>query len=112
MRKARDRVNLGEVGVGSLRTRRGATGALVLEVPGPDGHAKADALAVQLGEALRDQEGVVVARLHKMADIRVRDLEDSISPEAVAARIAEAGECAQTLVKVGVIRTIRDDLGL
>ena len=94
VRRARQRIKLGEVGVGDLRTKCGITGALVLKIPVPDGPTRADLLAEKLGEALRDQEGVKIARSQKMVDVRMQNLEDSICPEEVAEKIAEVGACA------------------
>ncbi|XP_032664108.1 uncharacterized protein LOC116840892 [Odontomachus brunneus] len=45
MRWARGEINLGDLEIGEIRTRRTVTGALVLEIPGTEGHARADALA-------------------------------------------------------------------
>jgi len=79
MRRARERIKLGEIGVGDLCTKRGITGALVLKIPVPDGSVRANLLAKKLGEAFRDQKGIKIARPQKM-DVRVRDLDDSITP--------------------------------
>jgi len=68
-------------------------------------------LAEKLGEDLRDQEGIKIARLQKMVDVWVWDLDDSISLEEVAERIAEVGACARDSVRIGVIRATRDGLG-
>jgi len=79
MRRARERIKLGEIGVGDLCTKCGITGALVLKIPVPDGSVRANLLAKKLGEAFRDQKGIKIARPQKM-DVRVRDLDDSITP--------------------------------
>ncbi|KYN18066.1 hypothetical protein ALC57_09633, partial [Trachymyrmex cornetzi] len=89
MRGAREKIHLGEIVINDLRTRRGVTSSLVLEVPGPDSPAKADALAEKLAEALRDKEGMTVSR----------------------PRIAEEGGCTVNLVRVGIVRVTRDGMG-
>jgi len=75
-----------------------------LEIPGAEGAKKADALAHKLREALADRQGVVVTRPQKTAEIRVRDLEDSVSAAEVAAALAEKGGCHPKEIAVGPIR--------
>jgi len=62
MRLARERVNLRNLGISELRPQRARTGALLLEVPGADGAARADAVAREMQEALIDREGIVISR--------------------------------------------------
>ncbi|KYN29524.1 hypothetical protein ALC57_01028 [Trachymyrmex cornetzi] len=111
MRRAPEHIDLREMGVEGMRIRRGVSGALILEIPGSDGPARADTLAAKLREALEDREGVKIGRPHKTVDVRIRDLEDSISPEEVAAVIAERGACVRGLIKVGAVTVTGDGLG-
>jgi len=92
------------LGIPELRPRRARTGALLLEVPGADGGTKAGALAEKLRVALGDREGVTVSRPVKTAEMRVKDLEDSISAAEVAEALAAQGGCAIEDVRVGPIR--------
>jgi len=104
MRIVRARVNLNELGIREMLPRRARTGALLLEIPGAEGGKKADALAAKLREALADRQGVAVTRPTKTAEIRVRDLEDSVSAADVAAALAEKGGCHPNEITVGPIR--------
>lgn len=85
MRKAREAINLKKLGIKSLRPKRAITGTLVLEIPGPDGVKKATTLREKMEIALSDMEG---ARPVKLADLRIRDMDNSIEEidfkEAVA----------------------------
>ncbi|XP_032677056.1 uncharacterized protein LOC116846829 [Odontomachus brunneus] len=93
MRRARSQKDLEELGIGDLRTRRAVIGALVLEVPDPEGHAKADALANRMSVLFADKRDVRIARPTKRADIRVRDLDDAVAAEDVISAVAIAGGC-------------------
>jgi len=111
MRLARERVDIRGLGIPELRPRRARTGALLLEVPGADGGTKAGALAEKLRVALGDREGVTVSRPVKTAEMRVKDLEDSISAAEVAEALAAQGGCAIEDVRVGPIRPGTNRLG-
>jgi len=76
-------------------------GALLLEIPGTDGTVKADALAREMQEILRDREGMVISRPVKTAEIRVKNVEDSVSVIEIAKAVADHGECRVTEVRVG-----------
>ncbi|XP_032671665.1 uncharacterized protein LOC116844352 [Odontomachus brunneus] len=93
MRRARSQIDLGELGIGDLGTRRAVTGALVLGISGPEGHARADALANRMAALFADKGDVRIARPAKRADIRVRDLDDAATVEDVVSAVAVAGGC-------------------
>lgn len=69
MAKATAEINLEEIGISALRPKRAITGALVLEVPGPEGVTRAKMLKEKLQKAVGDMEGVKVARPVKTMDI-------------------------------------------
>jgi len=72
---------------------------------------KAEVLAGELREALKDREGVRVTRPFKTAEIRVKDIMDSISAVEVAAAVAEQGDCSAAEVRVGPVRPGTNRLG-
>jgi len=111
MRLARARISLNEIGIREMRPRRARTGALLLEIPGADGPQLADALADQLRSVLADKQGVTVIRPQKTAEIRVRDLEDSISADEIAAVLTERGGCHPEEVRVGPIPQTPNGMG-
>ncbi|XP_032690682.1 uncharacterized protein LOC116853647 [Odontomachus brunneus] len=111
MRRARGQIDLGELGIGDLRTRRAVTGALVLEIPGPEGHARANTLANKMAALFADKEDVRIARPTKRADIRVRDLDDTATVEDVISAVAVVGGCGPGYLKAGKIRPGPDRMG-
>lgn len=104
MRKAREAINLEKLGIKSLRPKRAITGALVLEIPDPDGVKKATTLREKMEIALSDMEGVRVARPVKLADLRIRDMDNSIEEIDFKEAVAKAGGCDPTEIKVGTRR--------
>lgn len=48
IRLARERVNLEELGIEATKSKRALTGALILEIPGPESESKANRLAACL----------------------------------------------------------------
>ncbi|CAH2209136.1 jg18883, partial [Pararge aegeria aegeria] len=110
MAAAKQRINLADCGISHLRQKKAITGGLILEVPGPDSTKKADALAERLRAALADM-GVRIARPVKTGEIRVMDLDESITRNDIAAVISETGGCSQEEVKVGEIRLNPSRLG-
>jgi len=111
MRLARARVNIKDLGIPELRPRRARTGALLLEVPGADGGRRASVLAGKLREALGDREGITISQPVKTAEMRVKDIEDSISAIEIAEALAAQGGCATDDVRVGPIRIGANQLG-
>ncbi|KOB72329.1 Gag-like protein, partial [Operophtera brumata] len=110
MAAAKQRIKLSDVGVDTVRSKKAITGALIMEVSGPDCGPKADALAERMRVALADM-GVRIVRPVKMAELRLKDLDDSVTPEEVAAAVAKAGSCSVDDVRVGDIRRLPTTLG-
>ncbi|KMQ87404.1 cellular nucleic acid-binding protein [Lasius niger] len=90
MTEARVKIDPKTLGIGFLRTRKAVTGALVLEVPGRDAVQKADQLA-KLMDGVLKSKGVRVSRFSKRAELRVRGLEDFVTPEIAAEAVALVG---------------------
>jgi len=111
MKKARSQISPEEFGAKDIKPRRARTGALLLEIPGPDNEKIADNLAQKMREILNGQEGVVISRPIKTTEIRVRDIEDSISVDEVVESLAASGGCTKEGIKVGPIRRAPNGLG-
>lgn len=79
---AKEKIKLPECGIErGLNFKRSLTGALAIELPGPESNIHADNLASKLRALFADKEGVKITRPMKMAlkmELRVRDLDDSI----------------------------------
>lgn len=79
LRVAKEKIILPECGIeGGLNFKRTLTGALAIELPGLESNIQADNLASNLRALFADKEGVKITRPMKMAELRVRDLDDSI----------------------------------
>lgn len=110
MKAAKTKIRLEDLGISDLRFRKAITGALVMEVQGEGRDEKADNLAKNIKEVLADTEAVI-ARPVKTAELRVMDLDESVTPEDVADAIARVGECSALSIKVGEIRMSSSRLG-
>ena len=99
--RAREKINLGELGIDGLKFRRAVTGARILEVPGKESASKADQLAIKLREAL--PANVRVARPTKCVAIRISGLDDSVEKSDVRTAVSAVGLCPVEQVSVGEI---------
>ncbi|XP_011878926.1 PREDICTED: uncharacterized protein LOC105568124 [Vollenhovia emeryi] len=111
MRLVKSQINLEELGIDTLRPRRAQTGAIILEISGENAKEKADSLADKMRAVIGDREGVKVTRPAKMAELRIRDLDDSVTVTDVKEAVAEAGGCAPTEVKTGEVKPAPNGLG-
>lgn len=107
---ARSKMRLRDLGITEVKARRAVTGGMLLEIPGPDGEAKADTLATRTAEVLVGT-AVKVARPTKTAEIRAAGLDDSVTPKEVRVAIATQGGCAESQIKLGPIRRSPSALG-
>lgn len=85
IRQAREKISLAEIGIeeSGIRAHKGVTGAMIYEVSGPDKQKKADIFAGKLAEVVGNLEGVRVTRPTKMAEVRLRGIDDATSPEEI-----------------------------
>ncbi|XP_029161111.1 uncharacterized protein LOC114932867 [Nylanderia fulva] len=96
MREARQKINLEDLGIkNGVKIKRAITGALMYEVPGARSQELADSLARRLKAALADKEGVRVQRPTKSAEIRIRGLDDSVTPSDVRNAVSNEGGCEE-----------------
>lgn len=113
MREAKEKIQLKDCGIkGGLNFKRALTSALTLEFPGPEGNVSADNLANKLRNLFANKEGIKISRPVKMAEMRIRDLDDSIRPDELKYVVTEAGGCHEGEVRVGPIRKNIDGLGI
>ncbi|EFN73537.1 hypothetical protein EAG_10971, partial [Camponotus floridanus] len=85
---------LKEMGIEELRTRKSMTGAYVFEIPGKDREereAKAEALASRLETVFRGRDEIKVSCPLKIAQIRIRDLDESVVTEDIVQAITKVG---------------------
>ncbi|XP_020298684.1 uncharacterized protein LOC109862925 [Pseudomyrmex gracilis] len=96
----RSKVAIEPFGITDLRARRALTGVLILEVPNADSETRAEKLYEAM-LPLVTEKGARLARPIKTVDIRVRGLDELISPNEVRDAVASIGGCRPTDVKVG-----------
>ncbi|XP_025163933.1 uncharacterized protein LOC112590732 [Harpegnathos saltator] len=100
--EAKRKIDLTGMGIEKIKTRVGATGALVLEIPGEERSKLADLLADKLKEVLTDRARV--SRAQKMGELRLKGLEISTSESEAAEAVAKIGGCQVGEVKTGSIK--------
>ncbi|XP_018375574.1 PREDICTED: uncharacterized protein LOC108769211 [Trachymyrmex cornetzi] len=112
MRVAKDKISLEEMGITNIRPRRARTGAFMLEIPGGvEGTAKADALAARLRQELADKKDVLISRPMKMTEMRIKDLEDSVTLAELTTHVATGGGCNPADIRMGQLRRPPKGLG-
>jgi hypothetical protein len=108
--KAKESIDLAHLGINAVKFKRAVTGARVLEVPGTSSGEKADLLAKELADKL-GQDVVRISRPTMCAELRLTQLDDSVSLGEVVAAVAKVGGCEESQVKAGEIRQDASGLG-
>lgn len=104
LREARSKIDLEGMGIPGVKIRRAITGALIFEIPGEQSHERADTLALHLKQALSGKEEVRIQRPTKMAELRMRGLDESSCPSEVREAVASQGRCEEEEVSVRDIK--------
>ncbi|XP_025161078.1 uncharacterized protein LOC112589999 [Harpegnathos saltator] len=100
--EAKRKIDLTGIGIEKIKTRVGATGALVIEIPGEQRGKQADQLADKLKEVLTDR--AKISRPQKMGELRIKGMEISTTESEVAEAVAKVGGCRVGDVKTGKMR--------
>ena len=103
MSVVRKEAKLSELDIKELSFRKAITGALLFEISGQNAGSKASRLAERMAATLKNLPAKVTVP-RRTAELRVTELEDSVTPEKLAAAVAEAGGCRANEVSVGPIR--------
>ncbi|XP_045535469.1 uncharacterized protein LOC123721269 [Papilio machaon] len=101
--KAKAEICLRDLGLETVKVRTSMTGSKLMEVGGNTPEETADRLAAALTRVIGDWADI--ARPSKLADLRVSGLDETVTREEVAARLATAGGCHPDAVRVGLIRS-------
>lgn len=112
LKKAREEIDIEEIGIETLRPKWAASGALLFEIPGPDGENKATLLKGKLEKLFGNSEEIKVAKPTKMADICLKDIIDPSDKEEITRAISRSGECNPEEVRVGSSRKTASGLYL
>lgn len=108
--KVQDKISLTDCGITELSLRSTVTGSKIIEIPGPQGAERADSLASKMQEAVGDL--AFVARPIKRADIRIVDIDDTVSKDDVVKAAAVGGGCEAAQIRAGEIRAYGRGLGV
>lgn len=108
LRKARREISLRDLDIERSKIRRSAIGGIIIEIPGPDGKAKADKLRTELTRVLG--ENAKIQRPEVKGELRIVGMDDSVTKEEVAAAIAKVGGCSQEDIDIGIPRPMRNGL--
>jgi len=79
LRRAREGISLQDLGIEETRVRCVITGGFLIEISSEGMKEKADSLSEKMKEILKDT-GVKIERPMRMADIRISELDDSVTP--------------------------------
>lgn len=102
LKRAKQRVNIKDLGIVDPNIRLAASGGLLLEIPGPEGHSRADALVDRLRRELNEE--VVVSRPVKFGELRLKGIDPSVGQDEITRALAAAGGCASEQIRLGPIR--------
>ncbi|XP_060808850.1 uncharacterized protein LOC132903995 [Amyelois transitella] len=102
-------IKLPSIGVDHVSVRRSATGARIIEVPGADSGAAADALAEKVRELIGNE--AEISRPYKTAQVKVSGFDEAVTLEALREAAGAAGKCPPGQIKVGAIRMAPDQTG-
>lgn len=108
--KARDGVSLKDLGIQSTVIRRAVNGALIIEVPDPQGKQLAATLRDSLTEALGDEANV--QNPVATGELRLRGIDPSTTTEDIYGELESLSGCQHKDIKVSPIRNMRDGMGI
>jgi len=91
--KAREKVSLGDLGIETTVIRRAMNGAIIIEIPGPQGKQLASSLSASLAEALG--EDAKVNNPVAMGDLRIRGIDPSTTTEEIRTQLETLGGCSR-----------------
>ncbi|XP_018364345.1 PREDICTED: uncharacterized protein LOC108762038 [Trachymyrmex cornetzi] len=114
MRLARSKISLDDLSIVNTRIRKAQAGGLLIEIPGgEEAGAKAEALVNKLKVVLADseyKEEVKVIRPMRRAEIRLVDIDQSVTAEEVVEAVARSGQAQTSDIRVGPLRPGRGGL--
>ncbi|XP_013161869.1 PREDICTED: uncharacterized protein LOC106113582 [Papilio xuthus] len=100
--KAKASIRLSDFGLETIRIRTSMTGSKLMEVGGETPEETADRLASELTKVIGAMADI--ARPSKLVDLRISGLDETVTQEEVATKVATVGGCSPSAVKVGLIR--------
>ncbi|XP_018377266.1 PREDICTED: uncharacterized protein LOC108770270 [Trachymyrmex cornetzi] len=114
VRLARSKISLDDLSITNTRIRKAQAGGLLIEIPGGDeAGTKAEALVDKLKGVLAEsefKEEVKVVRPMRRAEMRLVDIDQSVTAEEVAEAVARSGQVQTADIRVGPLRPGRGGL--
>lgn len=108
--KAKQNVSLGNLGIENVRMRRGMNGALIIELPGPDGKRLASTLSSTLRNVLK--EDAKVSNPVAMGEVRIRGIDPTTTAEEIGYALEKIGNCLPNELTISKINYMRDGMGV
>lgn len=102
LKRARERINLGELGIKDPKVRFAANGGVLVEIPGPEGAKMANSLAEKL--LLVMGEDYKISCPIKFGEIRVSGVDPSVGPEELTLALCGASGSLVKDFRLGPIR--------
>jgi len=116
VRLARGKISLEDLNIANTRIRRAQAGGLLMEIPGGEkAGAKAEALVDRLRVVLAEsdyRDKVSVVRPVRRAEIRLVNVDQSVSAEEVAKEVATFGEVSTGDIRIDSVRPGRGGLNI
>lgn len=109
LKKAREQIQLGGLGIEDTRIRWTASGSILIEVAGKNMAEKADLFAGKLRSVLEGE--ATVTRPVLKGELRIWGLDDSVGTEEVTCVVADCGGCLPAEVVAGAISRMPNGLG-
>lgn len=106
--RAQHAILLAELKIDCTKVRKAANGGTIIEIFGPNGAIKANALADKLRNIFKDE--AKLARPVVKGEIRLVGLDDSVGVDEVTYVVAQYRDCTGEEVKVGPIRPLNNGL--
>jgi len=92
LNKAKQKVYLGNLGIENVRMRRAMNGALIIELPGPDGKRLASTLCNTLEEVLKDE--AKVSNPVAMGEIKLRGIDPATTQDEIGYAFEKVSGCS------------------
>ncbi|EFN69006.1 Proline-rich P65 protein [Camponotus floridanus] len=108
--KAREKVCLRDLGIQTTVIRRAISGAIVIEVPGPQGKQLASVLRSNLAEVLG--QDARVQNPVTMGELRIRGIDPSTTEEEIYLEMESLSGAHRNEFKVSTISNMRDGMGV
>lgn len=108
LKGAREKIDLGPMGIQITHVRKAINGGLLIEIPGEGAKEKAEELTARLRDVFG--ESAAVSCPTKRREIRVVGFDESVTHDEVVDMLASVGECPRDVVRVGTIRPLNNGL--